>query len=99
MRILCRHGHLTQITGTFAYEAVLDQSEIEAINQWVDGGMPSGDLATAPDPPAFNNGTSTLSSIDHTIQIPTYTTQYAEDEYRWFVIPSEFTETMYSECD
>lgn len=79
----------------FAYEAVLDQSEIDAINQWVDGGMPSGDLATAPDPPAFNNGASTLASIDHTIQIPTYTTQYAEDEYRWFVIPSEFTETMF----
>ncbi len=79
----------------FAYEAVLDQSEIDAINQWVDGGMPSGDLSAAPDPPAYNNGASTLSSIDHTIQIPTYTTQFDEDEYRWFVIPSEFTETMY----
>lgn len=79
----------------FAYEAVLDQSEIDAINQWVDGGMPSGDLATAPDPPLFNNGSSTLNAIDHTIQIPTYTTQYDEDEYRWFVIPSEFTETRY----
>lgn len=78
-----------------AYEAVLDQSEIDAINQWVDAGMPAGDLATAPNPPAFNNGTSTLSGIDQTIQIPTYTTQYEEDEYRHFVIHSDYSETKY----
>ncbi|MBK9731705.1 MAG: T9SS type A sorting domain-containing protein [Chitinophagaceae bacterium] len=79
----------------FANEAVLDPSEIDAINQWVDGGMPAGDLSSAPDPPAFNNGSSTLSSIDQTIQIPTYSTQYDVDEYRYFVIHSDYTETKY----
>lgn len=79
----------------FANEAVLNPLEINAINQWVDAGMPSGDLSSAPQPPAFNNGSSTLSSIDQTIQIPTYTTQYDVDEYRYFVIHSDYSETKF----
>lgn len=78
----------------FANEAVLSQSDIDAINAWVDGGMPSGNLAMAPDPPAFS-GSSSLQSIDQTIQIPAYTTQFNVDEYRYFVIHSDYTETKY----
>jgi hypothetical protein len=78
-----------------AYEAVLDQSDIDAINAWVDGGMPSGDLNSAPEPPAFNNGSSSLPTVDQFIQIPAYTTQFDIDEYRYFVIHSNFNEVKY----
>lgn len=78
----------------FANEAVLSQSDLDAINEWVDAGTPSGDLSTAPSPPVFNNA-SQLDDIDETIQIPAYTTQFDVDEYRYFVIPSGYTETKY----
>src|SRR4030095_1310356 len=38
----------------FLNEKVLSQSEINTINDWVNGGMPSGDLALAPSPPVFS---------------------------------------------
>src|SRR5580765_5797113 len=42
----------------FANEAVLNQSDIDAINDWVNAGMPSGDLSSAPPAPVFNNASS-----------------------------------------
>jgi hypothetical protein len=79
----------------FANEAVLSQSDIDAINQWIDAGAPSGDLSQAPPPPVFTSNTSQLSSIDETIQIEPYTTQFPIDEYRYFVIPSGYTDIKY----
>src|SRR5688572_17967551 len=49
----------------FAYEAVLDSSEIIAIANWVDNGMPLGDTTLAPPVPVFSQAGSLLDTINH----------------------------------
>lgn len=79
----------------FAYEAVLDDDEINAINQWVNNGAPAGNLNLAPPPPVFANNGSLLQTIDFTVAIEPYTLQYNTDEYRWFVVSNPYTDTIY----
>jgi hypothetical protein len=79
----------------FAYEAVLDPGEITALNDWINGGMPAGNLNLAPDPPTFASNGSLLQTIDYAVKIPPYTLQHNTDEYRWFVIQPGFTDTVY----
>lgn len=79
----------------FAYEAVLDDDEINAINQWVNDGMPLGDSSLAPLPPVFADNGSLLQTIDFTVAIEPYTLQYNTDEYRWFVVSNPYTDTIY----
>lgn len=78
-----------------SYEIVgsrrLSQEDITAINDWVNGGMPSGDLASAPSPPTFGAFTSALDGIDLTVNLPLYNVQLATDEYRSFVVHSGYT--------
>lgn len=78
----------------FVHEKVLSEEDIAAINDWIDGGMLSGDLATAPAPPVFN-GASLMTNIEQTVHLPTYTVQQATDEYRTFVIHSGNTQSKY----
>lgn len=79
----------------FAYEAVLDSSEIAAIADWVDNGMPLGDTTLAPPVPVFSQTGSLLDTINYVVQIPPYTLQYNQDEYRYFAMHSGFTDTVY----
>ena len=79
----------------FAYEALLDSSEIAAISDWVDNGMSLGDTAFAPAPPVFSQSGSLLDTINMTLQIPPYTLQYNTDVYRYFAMHSGFTDTVY----
>jgi hypothetical protein len=79
----------------FAYEAVLSEAEISTITEWVDNGTPSGNLNLAPPPPAFPAGGSMLQTIDYVVAIPPYTLQYNTDEYRYYAIPTSFTDTVY----
>ncbi|HYV91683.1 MAG TPA: T9SS type A sorting domain-containing protein [Chitinophagales bacterium] len=73
----------------------LSDDDINAINDWVNGGAPSGDLASAPLPPTFSANSSVLNGIDLTVALPHYTVQLATDEYRTFVIHSGFTDPHY----
>ena len=79
----------------FAYEAVLEPAEIQAIDDWVNGGMPLGNTALEPPAPTYNNTGSQLASIDYVVAIEQYTLQFNDDEYRWFVMPTNFTDTVY----
>ncbi|MFN0274180.1 MAG: T9SS type A sorting domain-containing protein [Chitinophagales bacterium] len=79
----------------FKDEAVLSDDEITAITDWVLAGTPEGDPELAPLPPEFTSGGSLLDTIDFTVAIEPYTLQYDEDEYRYFVIHTDFTETVY----
>lgn len=72
----------------------LSDADINAINDWVNNGAPSGDLNTAPVPPVFNYGTQ-LASVDQTVVLPHYKVQLSTDEYRTFVIPSGYTTKQY----
>jgi len=69
----------------------LSDDDVNAINDWVNGGAPSGDLATAPQPPTFSANNSVLDGIDLTVSLPHYTVQLPTDEYRTFVVHSGFT--------
>ena len=79
----------------FVGEALLEQSEIDAIHEWINMGMPFGDPAEAPAPPEFLPQGSLLDQIDFTLEIEPYTLQSDTDEYRWFVIENPFDETIY----
>ncbi len=68
-------------------ERILSQQEINDINEWVNGGAPSGNLSTAPNPPVFHDGIK-MQNPDKTIGIPTYSVGANTDVYRCFVIPS-----------
>ena len=71
----------------FRDEKVLSASDLAAINNWVDGGMPSGNLSLTPPPPVFN-GLSLMQQIDDTVHLPQYTVNQEDDEYRTFVVHS-----------
>jgi hypothetical protein len=48
--------HADPSVGEFRNERRLTDAERDTIVQWVDGGVPSGDLATLPAPPTFVAG-------------------------------------------
>ncbi|MBS1658327.1 MAG: T9SS type A sorting domain-containing protein [Bacteroidetes bacterium] len=78
----------------FKGERILSEQDINTISNWVDGGMPSGNLAEAPDAPVYNNE-SQMQGIDETIQWPKWTVSSNVDQYRTFVIHSNYTEDVY----
>ncbi|MEO6165915.1 MAG: T9SS type A sorting domain-containing protein [Chitinophagales bacterium] len=71
----------------FQDERFLSDQDIEIIQDWVNGGMPSGNLADAPPPPVFNS-ISQMPVIDQTLQLPSWTVNTDIDQYRSFVIPA-----------
>ena len=79
----------------FLGEAILQQSEIDAIHNWLDNGAPFGDENLEPDPPVFPPQGSLLEQIDYTVQIEPYTLQSNTDEYRWFAFENPFDEPVY----
>lgn len=79
----------------FVGEANLEQSEIDAINTWVNADMPFGNPNDEPDPPMYSENGSLLEIIDHIVKIEPYEIQSNEEEYRWFAIENPFTETVY----
>lgn len=72
-----------------AHERILSQSDINKISAWAADGGPSGNLANAPTPPVYTNG-SVLGTPDLTLTIPTYTvpSNQSKDIYQCFTIPS-----------
>ena len=63
--------------------------------EWLEGGMPYGDPAQEPEPPTFDPSGTLLNHIDFVAAIEPYTLQSDGEEYRWFVIPTDFEETKY----
>lgn len=77
---------------TYAHERLLTDDERNAIVEWVNNGMPSGDLSQAPVPPTYSN-TSALGQVDVTTRMPDYTLPtMTEDEYRCFVLDLNLTQ-------
>jgi len=79
----------------FANENVLTSQEKQSILDWINNGTPSGNLSNAPTPPTYNPGESQLNTIDYTAEIDPYILQYNTDEYRWFVVETNFADTVY----
>ncbi len=78
----------------FRNERVLSEFELQSINDWVDGGMPSGDLSLAPAAPTYN-GLSLMTQVDDTLHMPVYTVDVDTDVYRSFVVHSGYNEKKY----
>ncbi len=79
----------------FADEFYLTDDEIQLIDDWVNSGAASGNLADVPPLPPLPSGQSELDAIDFQIEIEPYTLQRNTDEYRWFVVDPGFTEDVY----
>jgi len=78
----------------FKDERILSETDISTISNWVAAGAPSGDLSMAPLPPTFTVG-SALPTIDLALQTPSYTVPVDEDDYRTFVIHSNFSQDVF----
>ena len=73
---------------SYSHQRTLSDSDINAVLEWVNGGAPAGDLASAPKPPTFSSG-PIIKNPNFTSQMPSYATQAkagGEDEYRCFVL-------------
>jgi hypothetical protein len=75
----------------FMNENVLTDAEKQTIENWVIGGMPSGDLSQAPTAPVYDNA-SQLNQIDFTGTTPLNTSLAVNtDYYRTFVLSPNYT--------
>lgn len=79
----------------FANETYLSDDEIALTHQWIADGTPIGDVDEVPTPPVFLDSGSLLDTVDFVVAIEPYTLQTNTDEYRWFVIETNFTESVY----
>ena len=82
--------------GDFKNERRLTDTEIEMIAHWVESGAPAGDLDAVPPAPEFHDGWA-LGEPDWIAEMPV---EYeiepeGEDEYRQFIIPTNFDTDMY----
>ena len=77
----------------YQHENYLSDDEIATLGNWVDAGMPRGDVSKEPSFPNFPNG-SQLGTPDLVISFAqTYTHKgNGKDEYRYFVLPTNLTE-------
>ena len=73
-----------------AHERLLSQSDIQKINDWVNGGMPEGNTANLPSLPNYPTG-SQIGTPDDVLQSPNYTVTVATDDFRCFVVPSGYS--------
>lgn len=82
--------------GNFKNERRLTDTEIEMIARWAESGAPAGDLDAVPPAPEFHEGWA-LGEPDWIAEMPV---EYeiapeGEDEYRQFIIPTNFETDMY----
>ncbi len=82
--------------GHFKNERRLTEKEIQMLTDWAEAGAPAGDLSKTPPNPKFHDGWK-LGEPDHIVEMPV---EYeiepeGEDEYRHFIIPTNFDTDMY----
>ncbi len=78
----------------FKDERLLSAADINTIVNWVDSGAIAGDTTQAPAQPVYLGG-SQMASIDQTIQWPQWTITSDIDEYRTFVIHSNYAQDVF----
>ncbi|HYV95109.1 MAG TPA: T9SS type A sorting domain-containing protein [Chitinophagales bacterium] len=78
----------------FKGERLLSDSDINTIVDWVNGGTLAGDTTQAPAPPVFLGG-SQMPSIDQSIQFPEWTINSNIDQYRTFVVHSNYAQDFF----
>lgn len=77
----------------YQHENYLSDDEIKTIGDWVDAGMPQGDVSKEPSFPNFPKG-SQIGTPDLVVSFSQKYTHKGngKDEYRYFVLPTNLTE-------
>ncbi len=77
----------------YVHNRSLSAAQIQAINDWVNGGMPQGNVANTPPAPVFTAGAKLAGTPDISIRIPDYRSKAtsSNDDYVCFSIPSGLT--------
>ena len=77
-----------------AHPRLLAQDEIDAINEWVNNGVPEG-AGMPPQPPVYS-GNETITDPDLVLTMPQFTiNSLNNDDYRCFVIPTGLLQDVY----
>lgn len=79
----------------FVNEPDITDEDIADILTWIENGHPFGDPEVEPEAPTYESSGSLLDHVDFVAAIEPYTLQFNTDETRWFVIPTNFSETKY----
>ena len=79
----------------FVGENVLSDQDVARFVEWYETGMAYGDEEVQVELPTFGPEGSLLESLDFVADFPAYTLQSDAEEYRWFVVPTNFEETRY----
>lgn len=77
-----------------AFERVLSAGDKKAINDWISGNAPSGDLTTAPPVPVYSN-TGEIAAPDLNLVVPLYNVKTTTDLYRCFAIPTNLLNNQF----
>jgi hypothetical protein len=82
--------------GEFHGDMSLKESDIALLQRWNDQGAPAGDLKTAPKPPPMVKGWSAgTPDVEISMERPYRLTPDDKDNYRCFILPTEFREDAY----
>ena len=79
----------------FVGENVLSDEDVALFETWYNTGMAYGDESVVVTPPEFGPEGSLLESLDFVADFDAYTLQSDGEEYRWFVVSTDFEETKY----
>jgi hypothetical protein len=80
----------------FAHQRALTIQQKTALLDWINNGLPAGNLANAPAPPVFPIGSSVNETPDLVAQMPVFTNYSASaDIYQCFVVPSGLSISKY----
>lgn len=82
--------------GEFAHPRAMAQRDIDQIADWVKADCPEGDRSELPEPREFSSDWRLGRVPDAILEIPEYTLGAdGPDEYRCFVLPTQFAEDRY----
>ena len=82
--------------GEFHGDMSLKEGDITLLQRWNEQGAPSGDLKMAPKPPPMVKGWSAgTPDVEISMERPYRLTPDGKDNYRCFILPTEFREDAY----
>lgn len=79
----------------FAHQRALNIQQKTAILDWINDGLPTGNLAIAPAPPVFPVGSAVSQTPDLVAQMPVFTNYSNDDIYQCFAVPSNLITPQY----
>ena len=79
----------------FVGENVLSDQDVALFEEWYNTGMAYGDETVQVEVPEFGPEGSLLESVDFVADFEAYTLQSDNEEYRWFVVSTDFEEIRY----